>query len=75
MAPQIVVSPNDVQKVWRAAQAIGNPLSLAGRFAGLGEVEQQAGVPAWSWVALAFLVGGVVGMQVGPRLHDFLRRR
>jgi len=74
MTPQLVVSPADMQKVWRAAQSIGNPLVLAQRFAGLGADEQQAGVPTWSWAALAFLVGGVVGIQVAPRLHDFLRR-
>lgn len=74
-APQFVVSPQDLQTLWKAASGIGNPLSVAQRFAGLGQSEQRAGVPAWAWVAVAFGVGAVVGVQFGPKINDFLRRR
>lgn len=73
--PQFVVSPQDVEKVWRAAQAIGNPLGLVQRFAGLGEAEQQAGIPTWAWIALAFGAGAVVGATFRPKVEDFLRNR
>ena len=73
--PQFVVSPQDLQKVWAAAQAIGNPIALIQRAAGLGETEQRAGVPVWAWVAVAFGAGAVIGVQFGPKVRDFLRHR
>lgn len=73
--PQFVVSPQDLHTLWRAASAIGNPLSLAQRMAGLGETEQRAGVPTWAWLLVAFGAGTLVGVQVGPHVRDFLRRR
>jgi len=76
MSPQLVMSPSDLGTIYRAASAIGNPIAIAGRFAGLGEAEQQAGIPSWAWVVLALGVGVVVGVQYGPSLKGlpFLRR-
>ena len=76
MSPQLVMSPTDLGKIYRAASAIGNPVAIAGRFAGLGEAEQQAGIPSWAWIVLALGVGVVVGVQYGPELKglSFLRR-
>jgi hypothetical protein len=70
---EFVVNPQDVERVWRAAQSIGNPIGIAKRFAGLGEAEQRAGVPSWAWLSLAVGVGVIVGMQLRPKVDDFLR--
>jgi hypothetical protein len=75
MSPQLVMSPSDLGKIYRAASAIGNPIAIAGRFAGLGEAEQRAGVPAWAWIAVALGIGVVVGMQYGPKLKSYAPNR
>ena len=49
---------SDLETVARAAQQIeGNPMRLAGRMMGLGDAEQDAGVPVWAWATIAFGVG------------------
>jgi len=73
--PQLVVSPQDIEKILKGAKAIGNPMAIVQRFAGLGEAEQQAGIPSWAWLSLAVGVGVVVGMQLRPAVDDFLQNR
>lgn len=67
-----VMSPGDLEKIAGAAMKIDtNPLKLAGRVAGLGEAEMQAGIPAWSWVVLALGAGAVVGIKYGHHVKKY----
>lgn len=51
----------DLGTVADVAQKIdANPLTLAGRLAGLSGDEQRAGVPSWTWAVLG--VVGAVGL-------------
>lgn len=61
MSPQFVVSPNDLVGAANALKAVGNPLHLLGKLAGLGSSEIRAGVPTWAWMTVAFGVGIYVG--------------
>lgn len=55
------VTLNDVQQAWGAAKRLdANPMRLAGRLAGLGSEELEAGVPTWAWIVMAFGTGVVV---------------
>lgn len=65
------VTLGDVQQVWGAAQQLdASPLRLAGRLAGLGSEELQAGVPTWAWVVMAFGTGVVVTAVWGDDIVD-----
>jgi len=75
MSPQVVMSPSDLGKLYQAASAIGNPIAIAGRVAGLGQDEQRAGIPAWAWIAVALGAGLVIGIQYGPKLKSYAPNR
>jgi hypothetical protein len=60
---------SDVQKAWGAAKRLdANPMRLAGRLAGLGTAELDAGVPTWAWVTVAFGAGALVTILYGERI-------
>lgn len=72
------VSLGDVQRAWGAAQSLeARPARLAGRLAGLGSSELDAGVPTWAWVVIAFGAGATVSVLYSDRLRrkvgDFFR--
>ena len=68
-----VVQPSDLQRLAVAARAIdGNPLRVAGRMAGLGDSELEAGIPAWAWVVVALGVGVAAGYMLRPKLREKL---
>lgn len=56
-----------------ARQVEANPVSLAGRLLGLSSDEQQAGIPTWAWVTLAFAAGGYVAFRYGDEIKAKLR--
>lgn len=74
MSPQFVVSPSDLQQAFGLVRKMGNPVGMIGRFAGLGEAEQQAGIPAWSLCLLALGAGLVIGVQYGPTIRRWVGR-
>ncbi len=62
-----VVQPSDLEKIMAGARAIdANPLRVAGRLAGLGAGELEAGVPTWAWVLVAFGAGVAAGYVLRP---------
>jgi hypothetical protein len=68
-----VVQPSDIQNFATAARAIdANPLRVAGRMAGLGAGELEAGIPTWAWVLVAFGAGAAAGIVLYPRLSKKL---
>ena len=72
------VTLGDVQRAWAGAKRLDtNPLRLAGRLAGLGSSELEAGVPTWAWVAIAFGAGAAASLAYSDRLRrkvgDFFR--
>lgn len=72
------VTLGDVQKAWAGAQRLdANPMRLAGRLAGLGSSELEAGVPTWAWVTIAFGAGAVASLMYSEPLRrkvgDFFR--
>jgi hypothetical protein len=65
---------SDVQKAWEGAKRIdANPLRLAGRLAGLGSSELEAGVPTWAWVAVAFGTGALLTALYGDKVTDKIK--
>jgi len=65
---------SDVQQAWGAvSQYDPNPMRLAGRLAGLGSSELDAGVPTWAWVTVAFGAGALVAVVFGSRISDRVR--
>lgn len=75
MTPQFVVSPNDLAAATKALRAVGNPLHLVGKLAGLGSSELRAGIPTWAWMAVAFGVGIYVGVAHWERVESKLGLR
>jgi len=68
------VSLGDMHKAWQGAKSIdANPLRLAGRIAGLGSEELDAGVPTWAWVTVAFGAGALVAVMCGGKIQDRIR--
>lgn len=68
------VSLGDVQQAWGAVRRLdANPLRLAGRVAGLGSAELEAGIPTWAWVTVAFGAGALVAVMFGDRISDKVR--
>jgi hypothetical protein len=62
-----VVQPSDLQNFMNASRAIdANPLRVAGRLAGLGAGELEAGIPTWAWVLVAFGAGAAAGFVLRP---------
>ena len=51
-----------------AQKVDANPLSLFGRFLGLSQDEQQAGVPPWAWCVAAFVAGSALTIKYGPAI-------
>jgi hypothetical protein len=45
---------------------MGGPVGIAKTFIGLGELEQEAGVPGWAW----FVIGVGAGALGGWFAHD-----
>lgn len=65
---------SDVQQAWGSVKKIDpNPMRLAGRLAGLGSAELEAGVPTWAWVTVAFGAGALVAIVFGERISDKVR--
>jgi len=59
---EFLATPTDVMRLADTARRLEhNPLTLAGKLAGLGTDEQRAGVPPWAWVLLALGVGAGAG--------------
>ncbi len=68
------VSLGDVQKAWAGAKKLdAHPVRLAGRLAGLGSDELEAGVPTWAWIAVAFGTGAFVTYMYGGRISDKIK--
>jgi hypothetical protein len=68
------VTLSDAQAVWRGAQSLDpNPMRLAGRLAGLGSAELEAGVPTWAWVVVAFGAGAAIYAMVGDKTAEKVR--
>lgn len=68
------VGLNEVQQAWGAVRKFDpNPVRLAGRLAGLGSSELEAGVPTWAWVTVAFGAGALVAVVFGERIQDKIR--
>ncbi len=68
------VSLGDVQKAWTGVKSLdANPLRLAGRLAGLGSDELDAGVPTWAWVTVAFGAGALVAVMCGDKIYRKVR--
>jgi len=73
--PQMMLTPQDVERWWRVAQTVDNPTGLAGRLVGMDDTEQAAGVPTWAWVTLGLALGALLGASAFARplqrlLHD-----
>lgn len=51
------------------------PLSFAGRLVGLGQQEQQVGVPKWAWLGIGLVAGASVAWVFRPDIERFVRRR
>jgi hypothetical protein len=65
---------SDVQQAWGAVSKLDpRPLRLAGRLAGLGTTELDAGVPTWAWVTVAFGAGALAAIVFGDRISDKVR--
>ncbi len=65
---------NDVQQAWGAVKKLDpHPMRLAGRLAGLGSNELDAGVPTWAWVTIAFGAGALAVVVFGDRISDKVR--
>lgn len=63
------LSPTDILGALSTARKIDpNPVGLAGRIIGLSEDEIKAGVPAWTWAALAFGAGVLATVALGPKV-------
>ena len=68
------ISLGDVQQAWAGAKKLdANPFRLAGRLAGLGSDELEAGVPTWAWVVMAFGAGALVATLYGDKLTSKLK--
>lgn len=68
------VSLGDVQKAWEGAKRIdASPFRLAGRLAGLGTAEMEAGVPTWAWVVMAFGTGALLTALYRDSVADKLK--
>lgn len=68
------VSLGDVQQAWGAVRRFDpNPVRLAGRLAGLGSSELDAGIPTWAWVTVAFGAGALATIMLGDRISDKIR--
>lgn len=64
------VTLGDLQKAYAATRSLeARPLRLAGRLAGLGSAELDAGVPTWAWAAVAFGAGAAVALLYGEPLR------
>lgn len=75
MNPQFVVSPGDLERAVGLLKAVRSPGRIAGRLAGLGQSEMQAGIPAWAWMLLAFGGGVYVGVQHWDQINEKLGLR
>lgn len=51
-----------------------SPLRIAGRIAGLGADELDAGVPTWAWLTIALGAGIAVGVIYGPAARSKFAR-
>ena len=72
------ITLGDVHQAWAGAKRLdANPLRLAGRLAGLGPSELEAGVPTWAWVTIAFGAGAAASLLYSESLRrkvgDFFR--
>lgn len=69
-------SVSDFNAALQIANQLGgvHPVALAGRMLGMSPEERQAGVPAWAWVAVAFVGGAAVAWWAGPKLERWIRR-
>ncbi len=68
------ISLGDVQQAWAGAKRLDtNPLRLAGRLAGLGTTELEAGVPTWAWVVMAFGTGALLATLYGGKVTSKLK--
>lgn len=68
------VGLSDVTAAWAGAQKLEpSPLRLAGRLAGLGTAELDAGVPTWAWVTVAFGAGVLATCLWGDKISDKVR--
>lgn len=68
------VGLSEVRQAWGAVSRFDpHPVRLAGRLAGLGSAELEAGVPTWAWVTLAFGAGALTAVVFGDRISDKIR--
>lgn len=68
------VTLGDVQQAWAGAKRLdASPIRLAGRLAGLGSAELEAGVPTWAWIVVAFGAGAFATYMYGEKVHDRVR--
>lgn len=50
------------------------PLTFAGRLAGLGQAEQQAGVPKWAWFGVGLVFGASAVWVFRTDIERFVQR-
>jgi hypothetical protein len=61
-----VIDTLQLAAMQRAIGAIDQqPLRVAGRLAGLGSDELEAGIPTWAWITIALGAGVAVGVIYG----------
>lgn len=70
MSPQMVFSPSDLGKALTIARQFGSPTVLPKRLLGLGA--DEAPVPTWAWMLVAFGAGALVSAAYWPKMRDFL---
>lgn len=68
------ISLGDLQQAWAGAKKLdASPFRLAGRLAGLGSSELEAGVPTWAWVVMAFGTGALLASLYGDKVTSKLK--
>lgn len=70
MSPQFVMNASDLGRALTIAKQFGSPLRLPGRLLGLGT--DEAPVPTWAWMVVAFGAGAIVSAVYWPRLRERL---
>lgn len=67
-------TPSDVLDAIGVVQQIDpHPVRLAGKVLGFSDAEQQAGIPAWAWMAVALGAGVALGVKFAPQIREALR--
>lgn len=58
----------------RAVDSIGGPKAVFGRILGFGQSEMKAGVPAWAWLIIGAVGGGIAVWHFRYEIDTFLDR-